>query len=76
MGGESVTAANVQAWREALGGRRFLMCMGAHFINTALFVWGPLSEQGYLTTFAGTVAAYLAVAGWQKHVEAKTRASE
>ena len=68
-----MTPQQVQAWREALGGRRFLMCMGAHFINTALFVWGPLDQSGYLTTFGGTVAAYLAVAGWQKHVEAKTR---
>lgn len=47
------------------------MFMGAHVINTALFVHGTLSEQGYLITFASTVGAYLAAAGWQKHVEAK-----
>jgi hypothetical protein len=56
----------------ALGGRRFLLTIGANTVNTILF-WpvGALSEQGYLTTFAATVAAYLASAGWQKHVEAK-----
>lgn len=64
----------LQTWIAAAGGRRFLMCMGAHFINTALFVWGPLTEQGYLYTFGGTVASYLAVAGWQKHMEAKASA--
>lgn len=62
-------------WRNALGGRRFLMCMGAHFINTALFVVHFLSEQGYLTTFAATVGMYLGAAGWQKHIEAKSASS-
>ena len=66
-----MTPQDLIGWRKALGGRRFLMFMGAHVINTALFVHGTLSEQGYLITFASTVGAYLAAAGWQKHVEAK-----
>lgn len=66
-----MTPQNFTAWREALGGRRFILSIGASIVNTGLFVAHILSEQGYLTTFAATIGAYLAVAGWQKHVEAK-----
>lgn len=61
-----------RAWISALGGRRFLLTIGANLVNSLLFVFGFLTESGYLTTFGGTVAAYLAVAGWQKHVELKS----
>lgn len=67
-----MTPATVQRWREAIGGRRFLMCMGAHGVNTTLFVVGLLSEQGYLTTFGLTVGSYLAATGWQKHIESRS----
>jgi hypothetical protein len=68
-----MTPAALREWLSAAGGRRFIMCMGAHFINTALFATHFLSESGYLTTFGGTVAAYLAAAGWQKHMELKSQ---
>lgn len=71
-GGASVKPSDLAAWREAAGGRRFLMCMGASLVNTGLFACGPLSEQGYLTAFGLTVGAYLAAAGWQKHMQART----
>ncbi len=48
------------------------MCMGAAVVNTALFAFQLLSEQGYLTTFGLTVGAYLASSGWQKHVESRS----
>lgn len=46
--------------REALGGRRFIMCMGCAGINTALFAAGTLSESGYLAILGGTVFGYIA----------------
>lgn len=61
-------------WRSALGGRRFLLCMGASLVNSALFAVQLLSEQGYLTTFGLTVGSYLAASGWQKHVETRAAA--
>lgn len=73
MGSEPVRFLWLRDFICAAGGRRFIMCMGAHFINTALLITHYLSESGYLSTFALTVGAYLAAAGWQKHVEAKSQ---
>lgn len=42
------------------------MAMGAHMVNTALLVSGVLSEQGYLVTFAGTIATYIGANTYQK----------
>jgi hypothetical protein len=67
-----MTPEQLRAWIAAAGGRRFLMCMGAHFINTALFVFGVLSESGYLTTFMGTVAVYVGASTYQKAKELKS----
>jgi hypothetical protein len=66
-----VTPSAIVAWREALGGRKFLMCMGASFVNTLLFTVDVLSEAGYLMTFSGTVAAYLAADVGQRYMERK-----
>jgi hypothetical protein len=49
--------------------------MGAHFVNTVLLACHLLSENGYLITFNGTIAVYLAASGWQKHVESKNAES-
>jgi hypothetical protein len=57
----------ITRWREALGGRRYLMCMGASLVNTLLFAFGILSEMGYLVIFHATVGAYLVA----RHAEAK-----
>lgn len=62
----------LRTWISAAGGRRFLMCMGAHAVNTALFVFGVMSENGYLMTFGGTVAAYIGASTYQKSQEIKS----
>jgi len=54
-----VTPTDVAAWREALGGRKFLLCVGCSGINTALFAAGTLSESGYLMILGGTVFSYI-----------------
>lgn len=73
MGSEPMRFQALRDFIAAAGGRRFIMCMGAHFINTALLLAQRLSESGYLSTFALTVGAYLAATGWQKHMEAKSQ---
>jgi len=64
-----VTPASFTAWRDALGGRRFLMSMGAHLVNTLLFLHGVLSESGYLMTFGSTVAVYVGANVTQRFIE-------
>lgn len=56
----------LRTWISAAGGRRFLMAMGAHLINTGLLIAGVLSEQGYLFTFGGTIAVYVGANTYQK----------
>jgi hypothetical protein len=63
---------DVREWVAALGGRRFLMCMGAHIINTLLLVFERLSEGGYITAFMGTVAVYVAANTYQKQQELRS----
>jgi len=63
----AITPAALIEWREAVGGRRYIMCMGAAFVNTILFGAGILSESGYLATFAATVGSYLGA----RYLEAK-----
>lgn len=53
-------ADTVAAWLIAVGGRRFLMSMGAGVVNTALFWAGVLSESGYITLTMATVGAFIA----------------
>lgn len=61
----------VSAWIAALGGRRYLMCMGASLVNSGLFAAQILSEAGYLTTFMATVGAYITASGIQKYTEGR-----
>ena len=54
-----MTPEQLVAWREAVGGRRFWLCIGCSLINTVLFAMGILSESGYLFVIGGTVIAYI-----------------
>lgn len=68
-----MTPAEFTAWREALGGRRFLMTMGAHAVNTGIFVGtDKLDQAGYMTMFMATVAVYVAANYMQRRLEAKS----
>jgi len=59
------------AWREAIGGRRFLMTLGANVVNTLIFVFtAKLDQSGYLLTFGATVGAYLTANHMQRRLEA------
>ncbi len=54
-----MTPETLTAWREATGGRRFLLAVGCSAINTLLFACGILSESGYLMILGGTVFTYI-----------------
>jgi hypothetical protein len=56
-----MTPEQLTAWREAVGGRKFWLCVGCAALNTLLFACGILSESGYLMIIGGTVFTYLGV---------------
>jgi hypothetical protein len=55
-----MTPERFTAWREALGGRRFLMSMGAGIVDTILLYVGKLDISAYVTLTFATVATYIA----------------
>lgn len=63
----------IRRWISALGGRRFLLTIGASGIHTLMFATTDrLSEQGYLTIFGATVGAYLISSTVQKVQEIRS----
>lgn len=61
-----MTPKEFTAWRDALGGRRFLLTLGAGFVNTALRLFGFISESGYLELTGATVAVYIAARAYSE----------
>jgi uncharacterized membrane protein YeaQ/YmgE (transglycosylase-associated protein family) len=60
-----MTPEQFTAWREALGGRRFFLTLGAGIVSTGL-VWFEVIDQGtFLTLILGTVGAYITGATMQ-----------
>ncbi len=57
-----MTPETLAAWREALGGTRFLLTVGCSAVNSIFFVCGTLTENGYLMILGGTVFTYIASA--------------
>lgn len=54
------------AWREAFGGRRFIITLGAGIVDTLLFMFFGLPPDIYRDLTIATVAAYIAGSTWQK----------
>lgn len=54
------------AWREAFGGRRFLLTLGAGVVNTLLRIWNYIDISSYVTLTIATVGAYIAAGTYQK----------
>jgi hypothetical protein len=66
-----VTPEKVSTWISALGGRRYLLCIGCALINTVIYASGlpmhaPMSESGYLMIISGTVITYVGANVTQK----------
>lgn len=55
-----MTPQTIKEYREALGGRRFIMTMGAGVVNTGLFAAGIMDQATYQLLTMATVGAYLA----------------
>jgi len=62
----------VYAWISALGGRRFLMTLGAGAVHTVLLVMGYMNEQTYMTLTLSTVAVYIGASTYQKTQEMRS----
>lgn len=62
---------HIEALREALGGRRFLMAVGAGIVNTVLVAHGFIPAAVYETIIMATVGFYIAGNGAQRYVEQK-----
>lgn len=53
-------ADKLTAYREALGGRRFLITLGCGVVNTILVALKLIDNSTYQTIILGTVAVYIA----------------
>lgn len=50
----------IKAYREAIGGRRFIMVMGAGVVTSALVFCGKIDVGAYVTLQLATIGAYVA----------------
>lgn len=61
-----MTPETIAAYREAFGGRRFLLTVGAGIVDTLLLVGGYIDQETYSNLTLWTVAAYIAAGTAQK----------
>ena len=61
-----ITPEKVNAWLAAVGGRRFIMTMGAGMVHGVMLVLGYMNEQTYMTLTISTVAVYIGANTTQK----------
>lgn len=61
-----MSPAQFIAWREAFGGRRFLLTLGAGVVNTALLVRGYIDQDTFFNLVTWTVGPYIAAGTVQK----------
>lgn len=62
---------HITALREALGGRRYLMTIGAGVVNTLLVVHGHIPASVYESLITLTVGFYIAGNGAQRFIDKK-----
>lgn len=61
-----MSPAQFIAWREAFGGRRFLLTVGAGVVDTLLLWFEKIDQATYSNLTLWTVAAYITGATVQK----------
>ncbi len=54
-----MTPEHLTAWREALGGTRFFLTLGAGVVNTVLLILGVIDQDTYSDLTNWTVSAYI-----------------
>jgi hypothetical protein len=67
-----MTPEKLAAYREAIGGRRFIMTIGAGIFDTALVVGHFISEQTYLTLTLATVAVFIGAKTYEQVKELRS----
>lgn len=60
---------HVAALREALGGRRFLLALGAGVVTSLLVMHGHIGESVYENLIIWTVGLFIAGNGAQRYIE-------
>lgn len=68
-----MTPAEFIKWREALGGRRFLLTLGAGVVFTALRINDLLDQTIFRDLLLGTVGTYIAA---RAYIEVKDRGNK
>lgn len=66
-----MTPKQLAEWGQAIGGRKFILSMGAGIISSVLLAFGVLSSSDYVLVVLGTVGAFIAGNSWQARGEAK-----
>jgi hypothetical protein len=61
-----VTPEHFTKWREAFGGRRFMITLGAGVVCTILRWFDRIDNTTFSTVVLGTVGIYIAGASYQK----------
>lgn len=68
-------AEKITTYRETLGGRRFILCLGCGVASTALLIGGYITETTWRDVVMGTVGAYIIGNVWQKREELRAPGS-
>lgn len=58
-------AERTRTWIEGLGGRKFILSMGAGIVSSLLLLAGVLTSSDYVLVVLGTVGAFIAGNAWQ-----------
>ena len=62
-----MTPEKLAAWTSGLGGRRFIMCVGAGVVSTVLLVLHYLDPANFQIIILGTIGAYIAGNSFERH---------
>lgn len=72
---ERVTPENLSQWLTSLGGRRFLLTVGAGVVTATLAWYGKITPEIYRDVIIGTVGLFIAGTTIQKNTIIKANAS-
>lgn len=61
-----MSSTQFRKWVEAIGGRRFLLALGAGIMSSILVWFTKISSETYQWVILGTVGAFISAATWQK----------
>lgn len=71
----NVTPENLTRWVTSLGGRRFLLSVGAGAVTATLAWYGKITPEIYRDVIIGTVGLFIAGTTIQKNTTIKANAS-